>query len=140
MHDAVQFASTDRAHEGGALDQFVASRWKQAALGAQAEGVAGAADALQEDGDAARRADLADQVNAADVDAEFERSRGHQRFELAVLELLFHVQAAFAGEAAVVAGDAFLAETVAQVVGDALGQGAGVHEDQGGVVLDDEIG
>ena len=39
-----------------------------------------------------------------------------------------------------VAGDAFFAETVAQVVGDALGQGAGVHKDEGGVVLDDEVG
>ena len=59
---------------------------------------------------------------------------------MAVLELLLDVQAAFAGEAAVVAGDALLAEAVAQVVGDALGQGAGVDEDQGGVVLDDQIG
>ena len=95
---------------------------------------------MQEDRDAARRADLADQVDAADVDAELEGGGGHQRFELAVLQLLLHVQASFAGEAAVVAGDAFLAETVAQVVGDALGQGAGVHEHQGGVVLDDQIG
>ena len=140
LDDAVEFAGADGAHEGGALDQFIAGGREEAALGAEAEGVARAPDALQEDRDAARRADLADQVDAADVDTEFERSRGHQRFELAVLELLFHVQATFAREAAVVAGDAFLAETVAQVVGDALGQGAGVYEHQRGVVLDDEIG
>ena len=39
-----------------------------------------------------------------------------------------------------VAGDAFLAEAVTQIVGDALGQGSGVDEDEGGVVLDDEVG
>ena len=100
----------------------------------------GAADALQEDGDAAGRADLADEVDAADVDTEFERGSSHKGFEPAVLELLLDVEAAFAGEAAVVAGDAFLAEAVAQVVGDTLGQGTGVDEDQGGVVLDDEVG
>ena len=140
LDDAVQFAGADGAHEGGAFDQFVAGGGEEAAFGTQAEGVAGAADALQEDGDAAGRADLADEVDAADVDAEFERSGGDEGFELAVLELLLDVEAAFAGEAAVVAGDAFLAEAVAQVVGDTLGQGAGVDEDEGGVVLDDEVG
>ena len=80
------------------------------------------------------------QVDAADVDAEFERGGGDEGLELTVFELLFHVQATFAREAAVVAGDAFLAEAVAQVVGDALGEGAGVDEDEGGVVLDDQVG
>ena len=140
LDDAVEFAGADGAHEGGAFDQFVAGGREQAALGAEAEGVAGAADALQEDGDAAGRADLADEVDAADVDAELEGGGGDEGLEPAVLELLFDVQAAFAREAAVVAGDALLAEAVAQVVGDALGEGAGVDEDQGGVVLDDQVG
>ena len=53
LDDSVEFAGADGAHEGGALDQFVAGCREQAALWTKAEGVAGAADALQKDGDAA---------------------------------------------------------------------------------------
>ena len=49
---------------------------KRRPCGPQPEGVAGAADALQEGRDAARRADLADEVDAADVDAQLQRGGG----------------------------------------------------------------
>ena len=47
-------------------------------------------------GDRARAGDLADEVDVADVDAQFERGRGDQRLEFAALELLFGVQALLA--------------------------------------------
>ena len=52
-------------------------------FGSAGDGVAGAADALQERGDAVRRADLADEIDVADVDAELERRGRDQRLERA---------------------------------------------------------
>ena len=49
----------------------------------------GSADPLQCDRDRSRRADLADEIDRADVDAELERRRGDDGLELAGLELLF---------------------------------------------------
>ncbi len=82
---AVELAAADGAHQGGAFDQLIAGGGEEAALGQRAHPVAGAADALQGDGDGARRADLADQVDRADIDAEFERGGGHHGAQLAVL-------------------------------------------------------
>jgi hypothetical protein len=67
--------------------------------------VAGAADALHGYGDGAGAADLADEVDVADVDAEFQRGGGDEDFDLAVFEALLGVEAQGAGERAVVRGD-----------------------------------
>ncbi len=130
LDDAVEAAGPHGSDQGGALDQLIARGREEAALGPEAEGVAGAADALQEGRDAAGRADLADEVDAADVDAQLQRRGADQRLELAGLEALLDAQAAVAREGAVVAGDGLFAETLAQVVGDALGEPARVDEDQ----------
>ena len=103
------------ADQRGALDQLVAGGREEAALRREAEGVAGAADALQEGRDAARRADLADEVDAADVDAELQRGGGDERLQLAVLEALLDVEAALLREAAVVGGDVLLAEALGRL-------------------------
>ncbi len=49
-----------------------------------------------------RRRDLADEVHVADVDAELERGRGHERLQLAGLQALLRVEAMLPREAAVV--------------------------------------
>ena len=77
--------------------------------------MAGAADALQEARDRARRAELADQIDVADVDAELERGGRDQRLQLAALEPLLGVEPLFLGEAAVVRGDMLLAEPLRQL-------------------------
>jgi hypothetical protein len=41
--------------------------------------------------DGARRAELAHQVDVADVDAEFQRTGRHQRFQFALLEPLLRL-------------------------------------------------
>ena len=51
-------------------------------------------DALQEGRDRARRAELADQVDVADVDAQLQRGGGDQRLQLAALQPLFGVPGA----------------------------------------------
>ena len=81
--DAVEASRVHRADEGGALDELVTGGGEEAAVRAEAEGVAGAADALQEGGDAAGRADLADEVDGADVDAELEGGGGDEGPQLA---------------------------------------------------------
>ncbi len=56
---------------------------KNAALRLRADPVARAADPLQRDRDRTRRAELHDQIDRADVDAELERRRRHHRAQLA---------------------------------------------------------
>ena len=103
-------------------------------------GVIGATDALQEDRDAARRAELAHQLDVADVDAELERGGGHHHLEFAGLETLLGIEAGFLRETAVVGRDILLTETLGEVAGDALHHAAGVGEHQRGVMFFDEPG
>ena len=107
---AVQLARANRAHQRRALDQLVARGREEAALRHRAHPVAGAADALQRDGDRARRADLADQIHRADIDAQFERRRRHHRAQLAVLEPRFRFEAQSARQAAVMRQHGILAQ------------------------------
>src|SRR5215831_5405215 len=86
--------------------------------------------ALEEGCDRARRPELADEVDLADVDAELERSGRHQRLELAVLEPLLGVETLLLGEAAVMRPDLVLAH--------ALGHPARVDEDERGAMRLDQ--
>lgn len=54
------------------------------------------------------RADLADEIDFADVDAELERSRRHQRLQRAALQASFGTEPLLFAEAAVVCGDVLL--------------------------------
>ncbi|MNO70326.1 hypothetical protein D3C76_612050 [compost metagenome] len=100
----------------------------------------GAPDPLQEGCDGARRADLADQLDVADVDAQFQRRGGHQHPQAAGLEALLGVQAQFLGQAAVVRGHLVVAQAFGEVAGDALGQPPGIHEDQRGALRLRQLG
>src|SRR4029077_18519913 len=92
------------------------------------DGVAGAADALQQGRNPVRRADLADKIDVADVDAQFERRRRDQRLELPALEPRLGVEPAFLREASVMRRDGFFAQALAEMPSDALGQPPGVDE------------
>ena len=100
----------------------------------------GASHALQEGVDGSRRADLAHEIDIADVDAELERGRRHQRLQLAALQALLRVQAPILRKTAVMRGDMLLAHPLRQMPRHALGQPARVHEHQRGAVLADELG
>ena len=102
--------------------------------------MARAPDALQEARDRARRAQLADQVDLADVDAELQRGGRHQRLQLAALQALLGVQPVLLGHAAVVRGDQLLAEPRRQLARHALGHAPRVDEDERGAVLLDQLG
>ena len=96
--------------------------------------------ALQERGDAARRTDLAHEIHVADIDAQLQRRGRHQHLQLAGLELLLGIQPQLLGQRAVVRGDVFLAQQLAEVARGALGHAPGVDEHQRGRVLVDELG
>ena len=102
--------------------------------------MAGAADALQEAGNRARRAQLAHQVDLADVDAQLQRGRRHQRLELAALQAPLGVQPVLLRHAAVVRGDQLLAQPRRQLARHAFGHAPRVDEDERGAVLLDQLG
>ena len=78
--DRVELAGAHRAHGRRALDELVAREREQDSFGYRPEEVAGAADALEQLRDRPRRAEVADEVDVADVDAELERrGRDHHR-------------------------------------------------------------
>jgi hypothetical protein len=63
-----------------------------------------APDALQQARDRARRAELAHQIDIADVDAELERCGRDQRLQRTGFQPLFGVEALLLGETAVMRG------------------------------------
>ena len=138
--NAVEFAAMDGAHQGGAFHQFVARGGEQAALGQRAHPVASAAHALQRHRDGPRRADLADQIDRADIDTQFERGGGHHGAQFAIFETLLGIQAQRARQAAMVRQDGVFAQAFGQMVGHALGQAARIDEDERGAVGADELG
>ena len=137
--DAVQPAIADRIKQGRGLAQVVPAQREQHALRGAIDGVAAAAHALQEGGDAFGRGKLRDEIDMADVDAEFHRSRGHEDFQLARLELPLGGEAVVPAHAAMVGAHRAFAEALAQSQRKPLGQAAGVDENQGGVVGQDQL-
>ena len=124
----------------GALHELVAGRGEQAPLGHGPNRVAGAADPLQERGHAAGTADLARQIDRADVDSQLEGGGGHERTQVTGSEPGLHAQAAFLRERAVVGSHVAVAQPFGQQVGDALGLAPGVDEHERCVVGLDQLG
>ncbi len=133
--ELVELAGAHLADEGGLLEEVVTGGGEEAALGDGSAPVAGSADALHGYRYGAGAADLADEVDVADVDSEFERGSGYEDLDLAVLEALLGVEAEGAGERAVVGGDVLCAEALGEGEGDLLDQAAGVDEDERGAMV-----
>src|SRR6267143_1454113 len=108
----VELAAMDALEQCGALDQLVARQWEEAALGCPVDRVPRAAHPLQEGCDRAWRAELTDQIDLADVDAELERGGCHQRLQLTALETLLGVEPLLLGEAAVMRGHLIAAQAL----------------------------
>ena len=89
-------------------------------------------------GDRAGRAELADQVHVADIDAELERGGRDQGLQFAVLQPLLGREPLLLRHAAVMGGDRVLAEPLRQLAGDALRHASRIDEHQRGAVLFDE--
>ena len=89
---------------------------------------------MQKTGNGAGTAQLADQIDLADVDAQFQRGGGDQRLQLAALQTVLGGEALFFREAAMVRGDVLVAQSVAQAARQPFGQPTGIDEDQRGPV------
>ena len=139
-HDRVEPAGAHRGEQRRALDQLVAGQRVEAALRRADAGVVRAADPLQEGGDAAGRADLAHELDRPDVDAELERRGGDERLQLAGPQPALDPVPAVLRQAAVVRGDHVVAEPLAELVREPLGEPAGVDEHERGAVLAHELG
>ena len=133
--EAVEFAGAHFADKGGLFEEIVAGGGEEAAFGDGSAPVASAADALHGDSDGTSAADLADEVDVADIYAEFERCGGNENFDVAVFEALLGVEAEGAGERAMMGGDVLGTEAVAEFEGDFFHEAAGVDEDEGGAVI-----
>jgi hypothetical protein len=115
--------------------QIVTGGGEEAAFGNGSAPVASAADALHRYCNGSGGADLADEVDVADIDAEFQGGCRDKDFDLAVLQALLGVQAENAGERAVVRSYVLGADTAGQFEGDLFDQATGIDEDQGGAVV-----
>ena len=139
-HDQpVEFAAIDAVDQRCAFDEVVIGEGKQAAFRLTADAVPRAADALQEGRDRARRAELADEVHIADIDAELERGcRDHSR-ERAGFQPLLSIEPLFLGEAAMMRCNVHLAEPVRKLARDAFGHASCVDKDERGAVFLNEL-
>ena len=131
----VELAARDRIEQRRALDQLVARQREEPRLRNAADLMARASRALQERRDRARRAELADEVDVADVDAELERRGRDQDLELAVLQPLLGLEPQLLRHAAVMRHHVIGAEQLGQVARRALGHPARVDEDERRAVL-----
>ncbi len=122
---AVKLAATDAVDKGRALDEIVARERKQAPFGRAADRVTGTADALQKSRDRARRTDLTNEIDVADIDPELERGGRHQGLQFAALQPLFGGKPELLRHAAVMRGDGVFAETVGELARDRVRPCAG---------------
>jgi len=135
----VEFAAPHAIEQRCAFDQIVARSGEEPPLRHAADVVPRASYSLQKRRDRARRAHLADEIDIADIDAEFQRSRRDQHAQFASLQALLGVEAVLFRERAVVRGDGILAEPLGQMPRDALGHPARVDEHERRPVLRDEF-
>ena len=136
---AIQFAFADAAERGHTFDKLIAAERKQAAFGQPAAFVFRTPDALKERCDGSGRSQLTNQIYRADVDAQFQRGRGDQRFELPAFQTVLRVKPQPGRETAVMRGDLVLAESLGQMVRDAFGQASRVDKHQRRPVRLDQI-
>src|SRR5205814_271395 len=103
--DGVESTRAHCGEERGALDELVTRQGIEATLRGAGAAVVGPADPLQEGGDAARRTDLAHELDRADVDPELERRGGHERAQVAGPQARLDAVAPLLRQRTVVRGD-----------------------------------
>src|SRR5262249_29256271 len=135
----IEFPATNAVEQSRALNKIVAGERKQPPLRGTANRMARAADALQEACNRARRAELTDEIDVPDIDAEFKRSGRDEGFQLAVLEPLLCGEPLLLRHAAVMRGDRLIGHPLRQFMGDALRHAACVDEHQRRAMRFDQV-
>ena len=119
-----------RPGDRGAGNQVAAIFRHDDAAAGRADGVSGAADALQPAGDRGRRLDLHDQIDRSHVDAELERGRGDEAANLSGLQAIFDLDALRPRQRPVMRADQHLTGELVQCRSQPLGDAPAVDEDQ----------
>jgi hypothetical protein len=127
--ELIKLSGPHLADERSLLEQIVASGSEKSALGNGSAPVAGPANALHGHGNGACCADLADEVDVADVDTKFERGSSDEYFYLPIFQSLLGVEAEVAREAAVMRSDVLIAQALAQGKRNFFYEAASVDED-----------
>ena len=95
--------------------------------------------ALKERRDGSSGTQLTHQIHRADVDSQFQRGGGDQRFELPAFQTVLRVQPQLGRETAVMRGDLVRAESLRQMMGDSFSQSSRVDKHQRRPVRLDQI-
>jgi hypothetical protein len=135
----IELASPHAVQQGCALHEIVARQREQASLRCPADRVPRAPNPLEKSVDRTRRAELAYEVDVADVDAKLQRCGRHQHLQLTALQALLGIEAMLARETAVMGSYRLGIESLRQMTRDALRQTSRVHEHQRRTVLAHEL-
>lgn len=127
---------------GATFDEVMDIGGHEAAVADLVDAVTGAAGALEGAADALGGGDHDHQVDAADIDAEFEGRGTHDGAQFAAFEAILHLEADIAIERRVMTFDegGEIGDLFAEPVRSGFGAAAGVGEDERGAVLTDEAG
>ena len=131
----VQRAVLDAPQQRDRLHEFVTRQWEETPLRRAAEEVPRPPDTLQRDADVARRPDLADEVDVADVYPQLQRRARHAHPHAPFLQPLLRVVPRLPRQAPVMRRHVLIAEPVRQQVRDTLHEAARVHEHERRPVL-----
>ena len=136
----VELATIGAVNKRGALDEIVAREREKAPFGRASNRVAGASDALEKARDRVGRANLADEINVANVDAELEGSRRDQRLQRAAFQASFGIEPLLLAETAMVCGHVVLPYAIGNLARNTLGHASGIDEDERRAMGSDERG
>ena len=136
----IEFATSHRIDDRRTLNQFIARQGKDSALGKACDRVIRTTDTLKKTRDRSSRTQLANKIDVADINAEFERGSGDECTEFAGLQSLFCDKPLFASETAVMCGDVFVANSFAKMTSYSFGESPRINEDESGVVLANQFG
>src|SRR5262249_27593350 len=120
--EPIERARADATHQRRALDELVARGREEASLrySLRIDVVAGAADTVTPHRDAARRADLANEIHRSNIDAQLERRRRHYCSQLAAFEPLLGHEPQLPREAAMMSEHGGFAQALGEMMGHAL--------------------
>jgi hypothetical protein len=132
-------AGPHQLRDDGRLEQVAAVLREDHAARRLADLVAGTTDPLQPSGDGAGRLHLDDEVDGTHVDAQLERTRGHDGGHAAGLEPLLDLEPLLACDRAVMGADQLLPGELVEPLREPLGKAAAVGEDDRAAVGTDQL-
>src|SRR5579883_1663226 len=136
--DAVKLAAPHAIEERGTFGKIIAREGEKPRLGRAADRMAGSSGPLQKGRDRARRAQLADEINIANINTEFERGCRNERLELAQFQALLGIEPLLARKAPMMRRHLRGIQALRESACGPLGHTARIDEDERAAVIFDE--